>query len=62
MVNRVDAPDAGFDVDTNRALLLGADGSRREVPLTKAALAGIIRDDSGTRARGVVSGRGYTPR
>jgi phosphopantothenoylcysteine decarboxylase / phosphopantothenate---cysteine ligase len=45
VVNRVDGPDAGFDVDTNRALLLGADGGRSEVPLTsKAALAAVLCD------------------
>jgi phosphopantothenoylcysteine decarboxylase/phosphopantothenate--cysteine ligase len=45
VINRVDAADAGFNVDTNRALLLGADGLRDEVPLTsKAALAAVIWD------------------
>ena len=45
VVNRVDATDAGFNVDTNRALLLGADGYRTEVPLTtKAALSRTIWD------------------
>ncbi|MPZ74762.1 MAG: bifunctional 4'-phosphopantothenoylcysteine decarboxylase/phosphopantothenoylcysteine synthetase, partial [Nitriliruptorales bacterium] len=45
VVNRVDMADAGFNVDTNRALLLGADGTRTEVSLTtKAALAVIICD------------------
>jgi phosphopantothenoylcysteine decarboxylase / phosphopantothenate---cysteine ligase len=45
VVNRVDAADAGFSVDTNRAVVLGADGSRTEVPLTtKAALAAVICD------------------
>ena len=40
VVNRVDAPDAGFAVDTNRGLLLGADGTRAELPLMrKDALA-----------------------
>jgi phosphopantothenoylcysteine decarboxylase / phosphopantothenate---cysteine ligase len=46
VVNRVDAPDAGFAVDTNRAVLLRRDGSRREVPLTtKRQLAGVILDE-----------------
>jgi len=46
VVNRVDFTDAGFNVDTNRALLLGADGTRREVPLTtKTALAAVILDE-----------------
>jgi phosphopantothenoylcysteine decarboxylase/phosphopantothenate--cysteine ligase len=45
VINRVDMADAGFNVDTNRALLLGADGQRTEVPLTtKAALAAVICD------------------
>jgi phosphopantothenoylcysteine decarboxylase/phosphopantothenate--cysteine ligase len=45
VVNRVDAPDAGFAVDTNRALVLGADGTRTRVPLvTKAALAAVVWD------------------
>ncbi len=45
VVNRVDSRDAGFDVDTNRALLLDRDGRRTDVPLTsKAALAGVVWD------------------
>ena len=45
VVNRVDAADAGFAVDTNRALLLGRDGSRVEVALTtKGELARVICD------------------
>ena len=45
VVNRVDFADAGFNVDTNRAVLLGEDGSRTEVPLTtKAELAAVILD------------------
>jgi phosphopantothenoylcysteine decarboxylase/phosphopantothenate--cysteine ligase len=45
VINRVDMADAGFNVDTNRALLLGADGTRTEVPLTtKAALAAVVCD------------------
>ena len=45
VINRVDMADAGFNVDTNRALLLGADGVRDEVPLTtKAALAAVVLD------------------
>ena len=43
VINRVDMADAGFGVDTNRALLLDADGGRVEVPLTtKAELAEVI--------------------
>jgi phosphopantothenoylcysteine decarboxylase / phosphopantothenate---cysteine ligase len=46
VVNRVDMADSGFNVDTNRAVLLGSDGSRREVPLTtKAELAGVLLDE-----------------
>lgn len=46
VVNRVDMADAGFNVDTNRAVLLRADGGRREVPLTtKVRLAGVICDE-----------------
>lgn len=45
VINRVDMADAGFNVDTNRALLLGADGARNEVGLTtKAALAAVVCD------------------
>jgi phosphopantothenoylcysteine decarboxylase / phosphopantothenate---cysteine ligase len=43
VVNRVDMADSGFAVDTNRAVLLGADGSREEMPLTtKAELARVV--------------------
>ena len=46
VVNRVDALDAGFNVDTNRALLLTAAGDRREVPLTsKAQMARMVLDE-----------------
>jgi phosphopantothenoylcysteine decarboxylase / phosphopantothenate---cysteine ligase len=45
VINRVDAADAGFDVDTNRAFIIGADGTRSDVPLvTKAVLANVILD------------------
>jgi phosphopantothenoylcysteine decarboxylase/phosphopantothenate--cysteine ligase len=45
VANDVSAPDAGFEVDTNRALLLDADGGVEETPLlTKAALAGVVLD------------------
>ena len=45
VANDVSAPDAGFEVDTNRALLLGADGSADETPLlTKEQLAGVVLD------------------
>lgn len=46
VVNRVDSADAGFDVDTNRAVLLRADGGRRQIPLTsKDRLAAIVCDE-----------------
>ena len=46
VVNRVDVADAGFTVDTNRAVLLRADGGRRDVPLTtKDRMAGIVCDE-----------------
>ena len=45
VINRVDYADAGFNVDTNRALLLTAAGGRVEVPLTtKAELAKVIAE------------------
>jgi phosphopantothenoylcysteine decarboxylase/phosphopantothenate--cysteine ligase len=45
VANDVGAPDAGFEVDTNRAVLLDADGGVEETPLlTKVALAGIVLD------------------
>ncbi len=43
VANDVSAADAGFEVDTNRALLLDADGTAVETPLmTKAELAGAV--------------------
>jgi phosphopantothenoylcysteine decarboxylase/phosphopantothenate--cysteine ligase len=43
--NDVTAADAGFEVDTNRAVLLDSDGRVDELPLmTKDALAGVILD------------------
>jgi len=43
VANDVSATDAGFEVDTNRALLLDADGTAVETPLmTKAELAGAV--------------------
>jgi len=45
VINRVDRADAGFAVDTNEAVLLGADGTRTEIPLsTKSELAAVICD------------------
>ena len=45
VANDVSAADAGFEVDTNRAVLLDADGRVAETPLlTKVALAGVVLD------------------
>ncbi len=45
VANDVSAPDAGFEVDTNRALLLDADGGVEETALlTKEKLAGVVLD------------------
>jgi phosphopantothenoylcysteine decarboxylase/phosphopantothenate--cysteine ligase len=43
--NDVGAADSGFEVDTNRAVLITADGRCDELPLlTKEAVAGVIVD------------------
>src|SRR5262249_23665646 len=45
VANDVSAPDAGFEVDTNRAVLLDAGGSAEETELlSKEALAGRVLD------------------
>ncbi len=45
VANDVSEPDAGFEVDTNRAVLVDSDGTVEELPLlSKAALAGTILD------------------
>jgi phosphopantothenoylcysteine decarboxylase/phosphopantothenate--cysteine ligase len=45
VANDVSAPDAGFEVDTNRAVLLDSTGSGEETPLLeKRELAGIVLD------------------
>jgi phosphopantothenoylcysteine decarboxylase/phosphopantothenate--cysteine ligase len=45
VANDVSAPDAGFEVDTNRAILLYSSGSREETPLLdKRELADLILD------------------
>jgi phosphopantothenoylcysteine decarboxylase/phosphopantothenate--cysteine ligase len=45
VANDISQPDAGFEVDTNRAHLLDADGGRQETPLqSKIELAGVILD------------------
>jgi phosphopantothenoylcysteine decarboxylase/phosphopantothenate--cysteine ligase len=41
----VSQPDAGFEVDTNRAVMLESSGAITETPLlSKAALADLILD------------------
>jgi phosphopantothenoylcysteine decarboxylase/phosphopantothenate--cysteine ligase len=45
VANDVSAPDAGFEVDTNRAVLLSPSGELLETPLlAKEALAGLVLD------------------
>jgi len=45
VVNDVSAPGAGFDHDTNAVVILGADGSSTEIPLTsKDAVANDVLD------------------
>jgi phosphopantothenoylcysteine decarboxylase/phosphopantothenate--cysteine ligase len=45
VANDVSAPDAGFEVDTNRAILLDSSGSAEELPLMpKPALAATVLD------------------
>lgn len=52
VINDVGEADAGFAVDTNRAVILAADGQRRDVPLTsKRVLAGILLDEAAARLR-----------
>lgn len=55
VANDVSQPDAGFEVDTNRAILLESSGAITETPLlSKAALADLILDRVATRlGRGV---------
>jgi phosphopantothenoylcysteine decarboxylase/phosphopantothenate--cysteine ligase len=50
VANDVSAPDCGFEVDTNRAMLLDSSGTVEETPLlSKVALAGVILDRVATR-------------
>jgi phosphopantothenoylcysteine decarboxylase/phosphopantothenate--cysteine ligase len=45
VLNDVRATDAGFEVDTNRVVILGADGTTEEVPLQlKTGIAQVIWD------------------
>ncbi len=56
VANDVSDPQAGFEVDTNRAILLDSSGASEETPLlTKAALADVILDRVAARL-----GRGPT--
>ena len=48
VANDVSAPDAGFEVDTNRALLLGADGSAEATPLLIEGAAGRASCSNGS--------------
>jgi phosphopantothenoylcysteine decarboxylase/phosphopantothenate--cysteine ligase len=55
VANDVSAPDAGFEVDTNRAVLLDSSGSTEELPLLpKSTLAGLVLD----RVRDLLQQRG----
>ena len=52
VVNDVSEDDAGFEVDTNRAILLDREGGRVEVPLSsKAEVAGVVLDAVVARLR-----------
>ena len=45
VANDVSLPDAGFEVDTNRVVLLGADGTSTELPLlSKSEVAAALLD------------------
>jgi phosphopantothenoylcysteine decarboxylase/phosphopantothenate--cysteine ligase len=54
VANDVSAPDSGFEVDTNRAVLLDAGGAEDLPLLSKAALADVILD----RVRAGLTGAG----
>jgi phosphopantothenoylcysteine decarboxylase/phosphopantothenate--cysteine ligase len=59
VANDVSAADAGFEVDTNRALLLGADGSVEEAGLqSKEALARLVLERVVTLLGGSLGGEG----
>lgn len=46
VVNDVSARDAGFEVDTNRVVVLGRDGARVDVPLSrKSEVARLVLDE-----------------
>ncbi|MBI4728906.1 MAG: bifunctional phosphopantothenoylcysteine decarboxylase/phosphopantothenate--cysteine ligase CoaBC [Acidobacteria bacterium] len=67
VVNHVGAPDSGFDSDTNRAILITADGEEAELPLlTKSSLAReildrVVRMVEGRRGRAARGGSGSAP-
>jgi phosphopantothenoylcysteine decarboxylase/phosphopantothenate--cysteine ligase len=45
VVNEVGKHDSGFETDTNRAVILGADGAENELPLmTKSQVARVVCD------------------
>jgi phosphopantothenoylcysteine decarboxylase/phosphopantothenate--cysteine ligase len=59
VANDVSRADSGFEVDTNRAILLDSDGSAEELGLLpKTLLAGVVLD----RVRELVQGRGRRAR
>jgi len=52
VANVVTEPGAGFEHDTNRAMLIAADGSEEDLPLqSKAAMAAVICDRIAVRLR-----------
>ncbi len=62
VANDVSAPDAGFEVDTNRALLLDSSGGAEELPLqTKPALADAILDRVAARLQPAEPGQAAEP-
>ena len=61
VANDVGAPGSGFDHETNQVLILGADGSRREVPLgSKREIAAAVLD-SVTACRDQIARGGSHP-
>lgn len=57
VANDVTAPDSGFEVDTNQAILLASDGTVDELPLlSKDELAGVILDRVRDASRSILSG------
>jgi len=59
VANDVSQADSGFEVDTNRAILLDSDGSAEELGLLpKTVLAGVVLD----RVRELAQRRGRRAR